>query len=305
MRVLFSILLLLLVGSLSAQQLPFLALQKANWNILNPAALTDAYELEESLYSINASYRKQWLNLDDAPETFLINSQFMLEDYNILTGGHIIHDRTGQLSYTGLYGNFAYQLAFDHRSEQLLIIGLNIGLLQFRANWADIAFDQVEQVNLANEQIMRMDVGLGAYYYHRDQFFIGVSVPQSLGVDGRFQSSPSTFNLRRIPHAYLIMGAYLDTDLMGKLAPSLWLKYANGAPFSFDLNVRSYLSKYFWLGLGGGLSQSIRSEIGFSLAENVGLYEGKLQFGLSVGIPLAAYRNAFGNSIELTTIYNW
>ncbi|MCI5082525.1 MAG: PorP/SprF family type IX secretion system membrane protein [Saprospiraceae bacterium] len=290
---------------LNAQQLPFMALFRENWNLLNPAAPSDDYIQFENYNSIGTHFRKQWVQLEEAPTTALLNGQFVLDDYNILTGGHLVHDQTGKLSFTGLYGNFAYRLAFNSRKRQYLYLGLNLGILQYRANLADILFDQPEVLQLANEQVYRLDAGFGAFYQLEDQFYVGLSIPQSLGIDQRFQENPTDFELERVAHAYFVLGGFLDAEALGRLEPTLWLRFVPGAPFTYDLNVRSHFSENFWLGVGGGLSRTLRIETGFRLGESLGWYDGQLKTGVSVGIPMGTYGNAFGMSGEVHVGFSW
>ena len=292
-----------------SQQLPFLALYRDNWNMLNPAALSNNYLVTNYPYTINASYRYQWFKVEDAPQTALINSEIVLEDYNIITGGHLIHDQTGKFGYTGAYGHFAYKIDFGRRYSQAVVIGLNAGMLQYRAKLSEIEFDQQELLALNNEQIYRFDFGLGAFYYYDDLFYAGLSIPQSLGIDTRFQSSPSEFELNRLPHLYLVVGGYFDAYLFGSdasnIEPSLWFRYVPNAPISIDINVRAQLSEVFWVGLGGGFSQTLRLDAGLAIGEALNFDDGLIRLGFSFGVPLARYRTAFGQSAEVHVVYSW
>ncbi|HMQ48157.1 MAG TPA: PorP/SprF family type IX secretion system membrane protein [Saprospiraceae bacterium] len=315
-----SVFLLLVTGMtlLPAQQLPLFSVHRDQWKVLNPAAISNNYLLNEMNLTVGASYRRQWFGLEDGPNTQLIHFEYLPEAYDrIITGGHIVRDQAGKIGQMGLYGNFAYRLEFGRRVEHALAIGLGAGLVQYRARIADIAFEAPEVAGFDNSNVIFPDFSLGLFYYHSDQYYAGLSVPQLFGLKTIFRDSLNerAFDIKRVQHIYALAGAYIDVGWFGSntsfIEPSFWLRYVPNSPLSADLQLRYQISDFFWLGLGGGIglgqqpTSVIHTEFGFKLGESVNIYNGQWKIGFAYDIPLSRYQTFFGNMLEINAAYSW
>lgn len=318
MKTKYQILIICLLAStwVSAQQLPLFNAYRDHWNVLNPASISNNYLINELNYSVGASYRQQWFNLKESPNLQLINVEIIPEEYdNIVTGGFIMRDQVGLISNTGIYGQFAYQIPFGLRTKQALVIGLHAGFVQYRAELDQINFEQPESNAIQNENTYFPDFGFGAFYYYKDLFYAGVSVPQLFGLTTTYQAEEEEFSIQRIQHFYAVAGGYFNVTWFGLEAsfiePSVWLRYAPRSPISVDLSARYQLSDFFWLGLGTGwglgetLTSTLRFETGMVLGETVGFTNGQLKIGVGFDLPLNSYRSFFGTSFEINVIYSW
>ncbi len=302
-------------ATLAAQQLPLFAVHRDHWNVLNPAALSNNYLINEMNWSSGASFRRQWLGVKDAPITQVANLETVLEDYNIVTGGHIINDQTGLIGQTGIYGQFAYIIQLGRRIDQGLVLGLSAGAVQYRAKLSEINFAEEEVGIPIGDRLLYPDFGLGAFYYYDDKFYAGLSVPQTFGLNTRFRTAEGTFGFKRQQHFYTVVGGYFDVTWFGNDAsfvePSLWLRYVPNAPLSADLNVRYQINELIWGGLstgfgfGKGISTALRLDTGVVLGETLNIYNGQLKVGFAFDFPLNSYGPAFGNSMEINVIYSW
>jgi type IX secretion system PorP/SprF family membrane protein len=314
------ILLIILSWSLSstAQQQPLFSTYRHQWKVLNPASISNNYLLNEMNISLSASHRQQWLGLEDAPNTQLIQFEYLPpNNRKIVTGGHIMRDQAGKLGQIGLYGNFAYRIELGRRVEQTLSIGLGAGLVQYRAELENIAFATPEMASLSNDNVLYPDFSLGAFYHYSDKYYAGISIPQVFGLQNVFRDSlgERAFDIRRVQHWYAVAGAYIDVPWFGSttsfLEPSIWLRYVPNTPISMDANVRYQISDFFSLGFGGGvgfgerLSSVLHLETGFKLGESMNINNGLWKIGFSYDIPLSQYRSAFGHTFEINFVYAW
>ncbi|PHN01682.1 PorP/SprF family type IX secretion system membrane protein [Flavilitoribacter nigricans] len=300
-----------------AQQLPAFTIYRDHWNVINPASLSNNYLVNEWYFSAGASYRQQWWNAEGSPNTQVLNFEAVLPEYDqIVTGGHIIRHQTGLIDQTGLYGQFAYRIEMGRRTEQALVFGLNAGIVQYRANLSDIQFADAELGPLERDLIYHPDFSLGAFYYHSDLFYAGISVPQVFGLNTTFRDTTNNeFNIQRIQHMYGVVGGYIPVSWFGTeasfLEPSAWIRYVPGSPVSIDANLRYQISDFYWVGLGAGsgtgaaFSARLHLETGMILGESLNIYAGQFKIGIGFDIPLGVYRSAFGNSAELNLIYSW
>lgn len=308
---------LFVLSEAKAQQLPAFTIYRDHWNVINPASLSNNYLVNEWYFSAGASYRQQWWKSEDSPNTQVLNFEAVLPEYDrIVVGGHILRHQTGVIDQTGLYGQFAYRIEMGRRTEQALVIGLNAGIVQYRADFRDIQFAQAEQIPTDRDLIYHPDFSLGAFYYHSDLFYAGISVPQVFGLNTTFRdTTDNEFNIQRIQHLYGVVGGYIPVSWFGTEAsfiePSAWIRYVPGSPISLDANLRYQVSDFYWIGLGAGsgtgaaFSARLHLETGMILGESLNMYSGQLKIGIGFDIPLGVYRSAFGNSAELNLIYSW
>lgn len=300
-----------------AQQLPAFTVYRDHWNVINPASISNNYLVNEWYFSAGASYRQQWWKSEGSPNTQVLNFEAVLPEYDrIVTGGHILRHQTGVIDHTGLYGQFAYRIELGRRTEQALVVGLNAGIVQYRADFTDINFAEAEEIPIGRDLIYHPDFSLGAFYYHSDLFYAGISVPQVFGLNTTFRdTSDNQFNIQRIQHVYSVVGGYIPVSWFGTEAsyiePSAWIRYVPGSPISLDANLRYQISDFYWIGLGAGsgtgaaFSARLHFETGMILGESLNIYSGQFKIGIGFDVPLGVYRSAFGNSAELNLIYSW
>jgi type IX secretion system PorP/SprF family membrane protein len=317
-NLLFLVFSLLVAFPLAAQQLPLFSVYRDQRQVLNPADLSNNYLLNEMNISLGASYRRQWLGLDESPTTQVLSFEYISPNNNhIVTGGHIINDQTGKLGQLGVYGRCAYRLELSRRIDQVLVFGLGAGLVQYRARLNDISFAEPEDAALVNSNTIFPDFSLGAFYHYKDQYYAGISVPQVFGLRTVFRDSSGqrAFAIKRTPHLYGVVGGFIDVAWFNSstsfIEPTLWLRYVPNSPISADVNLRYQISDFYWLGLGGGvglgsrLSTTLHFETGFKLGEAVNIYNGQWTIGFAFDVPLSQYRSLFGNTFEVTLGYAW
>lgn len=304
-----------LLQNVDAQQLYHFTKYRDQWNVLNPASLSNNYLINEMNMSIGATHRQMWLGIEGAPSTQLLNWEFIPEDYNVTLGAHIINDKTGILGHTGIYGQFAYRLDIGRRVEQGISIGLNAGIIQYRGKYGNLDASELNGELLEDDNVIFPDFGIGAFYYYSDLFYAGLSIPQTFGLELSFRGTDGDLFQKRVQHVYAIVGGYFPVNWFGSdisfLEPSLWLRYVPNAPLSADLNVRYQISELFWTGLGTGLgfgdrlTSTLRFEAGVVLGETLDLINSQIKIGFGFDLAFAEYRQEFGNSIEINVVYSW
>lgn len=298
-----------------AQQLPLFNVYRDHWNVLNPAALSNNYLINNKSKSIGVSYRNQWLGLPESPETQLLNFELVSDKRNSVIGGHILNDQTGKIGQTGIYGNYAYRIQLGKKTTQSLLIGLSAGIVQYSARLSEVEFFDVEEQSIQDDDILYPDFGLGIFYHYADKYYFGVSVPQTFSLNTQFQTSQGKFGIDRIQHLYFVGGGYFQVSWFGNetsfVEPSVWVKYVPDAPLNIDLNFRAQISELIWAGLGGGFgfgdqtSSRLLLEAGVLLGEQINLETGQLKVGLGFDIPMTGFGAVFGNSIEANVVYSF
>lgn len=311
-----SVLFLCFYTALPAQQLPLFSVYRDQWCILNPAALSNNYLINDRTMTLSATYHLQWWNLPTSPQTQLINWEAVNDDYHIIYGANLINDQAGKLSQTGLFGRFGYHIDLGRRIRQAVVIGLNAGLVQYRAKLSKIAFPDPNTSPGADAHLFYPDFALGIFYYYNDRYYTGFSIPQVLGLTTRFESGDQAFAVRRVQHFNLVVGGYYDLTWLGNgvsyIEPSIWVKYAPNGPLNLDLNARVQISELIWTGLGinAGFGLEPRAtlhfESGLFFGDQVNMLNSQLKFGFGFDLALSQdIRVNYGNSAELNVVYSW
>ncbi|HPH19457.1 MAG TPA: PorP/SprF family type IX secretion system membrane protein, partial [Haliscomenobacter sp.] len=261
------------------------------------------------------AYRRNWLNVNDAPQTQILNFEMVWEDRSSVFGAHIINDKTGKLGQTGFYGNYAYILDMGGRTDRALVIGLGAGLVQYGAKLSEIDFPDISNRPSIDDNLLFPDFSLGAFFYEEDRYYLGVSIPQVFGLDTRFTAENGRYDVKRLPHVYGVGGYYFDSFLGNStsfLEVSSWLRYVPNAPLSIDVNGRLQISELYWagIGLGGAIGQqksmSVRAETGFVFGEQVRIENGQFKLGIAYDQPLISpLGRYFGGAFEVHLLYSW
>lgn len=299
-----------------AQQTPIFTAYRDQWNLLNPAAISNNYFLNNRTMTLTATWREQWWNVPESPRTQLLNWEWVQENFNSVWGLTLMNDRTGQIGQTGMYGRYAYRMEMGRRTTHTLTIGLTAGLVQYRAKLSNIEFPSPGDLLLSNQTSFRPDFGMGAFFHYSDKYYAGISVPQTFGIFTLFREENLELGIRRIPHVYMVLGGYWNTPWLGNttsfVEPSLWLKYVPGGTVNADLNVRAQISELIWTGTGLNLSAgkypgiALHLEGGIMLGEQVRMTDGQFKIGFGFDLALThSITGTFGNALELNLGYAW
>jgi type IX secretion system PorP/SprF family membrane protein len=302
--------------ALHAQQTPLFAVYRDQWALLNPAALSNNYLLNNRSMSLSATWHVQWWNLPHSPRTQALAWEAVADERNSVFGAHVLNDQTGELGQTGVYARYAYRLKMGRRTTKALVIGLNVGAVQYRADLAGIDFPDPSTAPTERPRVLRPDVGVGVFYHHADRWYAGLSVPQAFGFRTDFTSDGDVFSVRRRAHFYAVTGGYWSTPWLGNetsfLEPSLWLKYVPGSPLNVDVNVRAQVSELVWAGtglnagFGTAVSAALHLEAGLFFGDQVRLGDGQLKTGFAFDLPLTqGLGRIFGGSGEVNVVYAW
>ncbi len=307
---------LLHAALLSAQQTPLFSLYRDSWAVLNPAAISNNYLLNNRTMTLSGTWRTQWWGLAESPRTQALNWEWVDEDRNSVWGGHALNDQTGKIGQTGVYGRYAYRLRMGRRMAHSLTIGLQGGAVQYRARLSEIEFPDPRTAPQTDQRVIRPDFGAGVFYHRADRWYAGLSVPQTFGFQTVYATEAGDVRLRRVPHIFAVAGGYWSASWLGNetsfIEPSVWLKYAPNAPLNLDLNARAQVSELVWagaglsLGLGERLGAALHFEAGLFFGEQVQLLNSQLKLGFSFDLPVTQGLAAnFGASGEVNVVYSW
>jgi type IX secretion system PorP/SprF family membrane protein len=311
-RFFFAILLLYFSNLVFAQQLPLFNNYLAHQSILNPAIINSDFFTREVKKTITGSYRKQWTEQESAPATQTINFDYNSDDkkLNYLTGGYIINDKTGPTSFTGLYGRYGIVMSDDIQSHGLSI-GLNVGIVQYRLKSSDLKLKDADDITASTDRMqLYPDAGVGIQYYgslgnrSNDKYFVGLSIPQLLGLNFDVGNVAGKYAIQRIQHLYLNASIIKYLSDESYLQPSVWVKTAPGTPINADINLQYQLNNSFWFTTGGSTSGALHLDIGVSIFNGESKNSG-MKIGYGYDYYFAEYSPYVGASHEVFVSYGF
>jgi type IX secretion system PorP/SprF family membrane protein len=298
-------------NQLQAQQMPLLSEYMHSPALINPAMIG-----WEDLTAVTAAYRHQWTGLENNPITFALNFRHFDEQRNMAFGGGLTHDQTGPTSFTGLNMQYAYHLKFKSEKRgsdkrHRLSIGLSLSANQYRLDGSKLKYNDIDDPLIVTSQATTIlpDAGLGLFYYN-DLYYVGLSIPQLISMNVRFDSDNALSNMRRVAHFYFNTGVKIRLQSPEKsvlrseankraehlLLPSLWFRYAPNSP----LNVHVHL-RYLWRQqLGLGASVSTDGTLGFDATVQI---KQRFRVGYAFSVPINGLSAQVGSNHELMLTY--
>jgi type IX secretion system PorP/SprF family membrane protein len=251
------------IVDVQAQQDPQYTQYMYNMSIMNPA-----YAGSKENMTGGILYRKQWLDIEDAPTTgtFFINSPV---GKNVGLGLSAINDKIGPVEETNVYADFSYTLNLG--GDKRLAFGIKGGGTFHKVGlFSQIGDGHVPDLDdpafQQNSSKSFLNIGSGFFYY-TNKYYVAVSLPNML------KSSYLDYNGRRFGTEtlhYFITGGYvfdINPDL--KFKPSTMIKSAMNAPISLDLSANFLFNDKIEVGGTYRLQDSFGAMVNYAVNPNL------------------------------------
>jgi len=235
-----SLCLLLIVTGLSAcaQQQAFSYTQYMD----NLTPFNPAYSLLDKAGSIHTLARKQWVGIDGAPVTYLINGNLPIESIDGAAGLIVFDNRLAIEHQTEVNAYFAKGIQLDPYSY--LAVSINGGIRNYTANYSSL--DSNDPTFRNDVRGTKPNIGFGVIYY-TDWYYLGISAPEltitSLG-------TASIQNNSSFKSHYYFSGALLTNiseDI--KFKPATLVAYAKGVPLVVNVSGTLYMKQALGIGI--------------------------------------------------------
>jgi type IX secretion system PorP/SprF family membrane protein len=241
-RHIYIISLLFVFTKVNAQQYPLFSNYITNCFGYNPGVAAQSECLD-----MKATHRAQWQGVAGSPTTSLVSIHKKLPKLPLGVGGYFFNDQAGTLKRTGGSLALCYGMKLD--SSTYLGIGVTAGFYRFGLSDVKIT-DQVDNT-ISNGQLGKNipDFNAGVYF-RKKNLWLGFSVPQVLEKKINFTGTGAgqTVTSSQLKRHYYAMAGY-DIPL-GKIRiePSVFVKYVENAPLSWDAGARFVYDNSFWIG---------------------------------------------------------
>ena len=247
---------------LHAQQDPHYTQYMYNMNVINPA-----YAGSKENLSIGLLYRKQWVEIEDAPTTFTLSGHSPVGK-NVGLGLSVISDKIGPVEENNIYGDFSYTLNLG--GEHKLAFGIKAGITLHQVGLYSDIYNTLPNPNdpafSADTNNSYFNLGSGLFYY-TNKYYLAFSVPnmmksKHLDFDGREFGSETS-------HYFLTGGYVFDVSQNIKFKPFFMLKSAFDAPSSLDVSTYFLFNEKFEAGLTYRLDDSFGAMVNYAITPNV------------------------------------
>jgi type IX secretion system PorP/SprF family membrane protein len=252
-----SLLVLIAYIDSNAQQNPHYTQYMYNMNIVNPA-----YAGSKESISFGALYRKQWVNIEDAPTSFTFSGHAPVGD-NVGVGLSFISDKIGPVTEQNVFGDFSYTLQLNETSR--LALGIKAGVSFHQVGLRDIQSslpDPSEGIFGEDINDASLNLGAGAFYY-TENYYVAFSIPNlvksaHLDYNGRAYGSD-------VSHYFLTAGYVFDVNYDLKFKPSFMLKSASNVNPSLDLSANFLYKEKFEIAATYRLEDSFGGMVNFAV----------------------------------------
>jgi type IX secretion system PorP/SprF family membrane protein len=283
---------LLDTGVCFAQQESLLSQYMFNGLVLNPA-----YAGSKDYAAVTAMFRKQWTGFPGSPVTQSVSIHGPLKNRNIGLGLMISNDHIGVTNQTDVYGSYAYHIQMNNAK---LALGLQFGVSYVKSKLSDLTvWDSNDPVFELNTQTNLLpNFGAGIYYY-REKFYAGISVPHLMNYDpDRTLGIEVKDAFRQTRHYYFSSGIVIAVGSDLNIKPSVLVKYVDGAPIQYDLNINFLLNNILWVGASYRSKDAIVAMVEYQINK-------KFRFGYSYDVTLSRLRSYETGSHEIMLGYDF
>jgi len=258
-KIYFIAVLSLLFSDLKAQQDPQYTQYMYNMSVINPA-----YAGSKESMSGGLLYRKQWVQIEDAPSTgtFFLHSPV---GKNVGLGFSAINDQIGPVTETNLYGDFSYTLNLG--GEHRLAFGLKGGMTLHKVDYNKITgIDPDDPAFSGGPSSSFFNIGSGLFYY-TNKYYVALSVPNM--IKSTYLNVDSTNYGSEELHYFLTGGYVFDINPNLKFKPFAMIKSSFKAPVSFDISTNFLMYNKLELGATYRYQDSFGGMVNFSVTPSL------------------------------------
>ena len=269
-----------------SQQLP-----QYSQYMLNEMAINPAVAGRDDFAEVRSNNRHQWVGITDAPRTYMLTLQGPIKDKNMGLGMNIYTDIVGPTRRTGISFSYAYHLKL--KKEMHLSMGLSAGLQQWGIDGSKITLREEGDQQILNSYRTAPvpDLGAGIYFYKKNKFYFGFSLPQLY--QAPISIYPENSKKSRLASQYNFNAAYqIDVNEEIKVEPSFLVKYEKPAPAKIDVGARVIYKNQIWAGFVYRHKDAVSALLGY-------MYKDYLLIGYSYDFTTTVVRKYSNGTHEL------
>jgi len=276
--------------TVSAQQHPIFTQYMFNGLIINPA-----YSGSHESIMLTSSIRRQWTGIQGAPTTEVFSAHSPIKLSRSAAGLVFTHDGLGVTHQYMFYGTYAYRIPLSEHAK--LAVGGQAGMTYYKANYSDL--DVVTPTGTpdptfaGNDGRVLPNLGIGIYYSNR-RAYVGLSLPTL--INNKWNNQEPLLAARQARHYFLSGGYVFDLGTNFKLKPNVLLRWVEGGPFQYDLNMNLLVKETVWVGVSYRMQDSIDGLVQWNINKQMSL-------GYSYGYPTSSLSSFQSGTHEFVVNY--
>jgi len=291
-RTVFTLLIAMLGLGAFAQQDALFSQYMFNKLIINPA-----YAGSRDGLSMTMVGRRQWVGIDDGPQTLSFSIQSPLRNEHIGLGFYCYTDVLGPFQATGAIGTFAYRIKLGRGH---LSFGIQAGIKHTYFDLNKLIVQDETDVVLDgsfSKQIVP-DANFGIYY-NSERFYVGISSKHLFEQEYGYLQKPNSQSVygTLARHFYAMAGVAIPLSDNLVLRPSTLVKYSQNAPVQVDINASLLIREVLWLGASYRTKEAVVLLAEIVIAKN-------LRIGYSYDIYMNEIQQYNRGSHEVMLEYN-
>ncbi|WP_042497067.1 PorP/SprF family type IX secretion system membrane protein [Algibacter lectus] len=274
--------------SVFAQQEPQYTQYMYNMSIVNPAYMIN----EPSLVEVGALHRTQWVGIDGAPKTTNVFANIPLNEKIELSVNYLNDNIGGNVNTSENVFNVDAAYKINLNKELNLSFGLKAGFdhLNFSAIGSNVSADP----SFGNTNKTVLNIGAGAFLFH-ENYYVGLSSPNLIPADLSVNDGVIYNNSI---HGFLIAGYIYELNDLFKIKPSTVMKFAGGAPLSFDVSANVLYDNKFELGVSYRYQDAVSGLAVFNITPD-------LRIGYSHDFNTSQLKSYNNGSHEFVLLYRF
>ncbi|RZJ47902.1 MAG: type IX secretion system membrane protein PorP/SprF [Flavobacterium sp.] len=211
----------------------------------NTLSINPGYAGTRGVPSIFGLYRTQWVGLDGAPTTANFSIDTPVTENGQGAGISIINDQIGPSTETILAASYSYPIRISENVTMSLGISGALDFMTVDFNKLDV-YDPDDPFLSGVLTKTSPNIGAGVYF-HSDQWYLGVSIPQIL--ETKFYDDVKVSVASQKMHFYAMAGYVFDINNNLKLKPAAMVKIVSGAPVAVDISANFLFIEKLTLGV--------------------------------------------------------
>lgn len=289
--------------------------------MFNSLVYNPAYAGAKDHMAVGLLHRTQWISIPGAPNTQSFTIHTPLKNNRVGVGFSAVNDQIGPTRMIQANLSYSYRIPLG---KAKLAIGLQGGIMNWRADWSELDLQQVDDDAFSEESpsYLNPNFGAGIYYYTKN-FYVGLGAPHLIEYDLRKENINTAQWAKQYRHYFFSIGTAIPINgdnLIFK--PSLLVKnvgllssfnkddaYQNiGAPTEFDIDVSLLFYQALWIGTS--FRSAVEAFNGTSSFDSVDAWASYyLANGLRVGVaydyPLTKINTVSAGSFEVMLGYEF
>ncbi|MBZ9652970.1 PorP/SprF family type IX secretion system membrane protein [Psychroflexus montanilacus] len=194
-----------------------------------PLMYNPAYAGSSDGYSATGFYTSQWVGFEGAPETLLLTGHDRIGTTNLGAGFDVMSESIGASTENRVVGNLAYHLRLSQ--NWLLSTGIKLGANNYAIDYNRLSIEDQNEFGNPFGDLSRTSFIFGTgVFLHRENFFVGVSVPNFLTTE--FIDDFRNTLANTTPNYFVTTGYRFELEREVYFQPTMLARVADGAPYS-------------------------------------------------------------------------